>query len=408
MAKRILLLTQWCEPEPTLKGLVFARELVNQGFDVEIVTGFPNYPGGKIYPGYRIKLVQKEVVDGVRITRLPLYPSHNRSALGRVINYASFASASLVYGLFFARRPNLIYAYHPPLTVGLAASLIRFIRRVPVVYDIQDMWPDTLRATGMFSNEKALRVVSSVCDYVYRQMDKIVVLSPGFKKLLIQRGVPQEKIEVIYNWCVEDAISGGAVKATPAGFPVGKFTVLFAGNMGRAQALTSVLEAAQLLMNKARNVSFVFLGGGLEVEHLKNIASEKKIENVVFLPPVPMSEVGAYLAAADALLVHLRKEPLFRITIPSKTQAYMAAGKPIIMAVDGDAADLVKEAGCGFIAESENPQDIANSVLRMIALDDSERELMAENSRRFYSDRLSLKAGVSRFSALFKSQNDKF
>ncbi|MNE41437.1 putative glycosyl transferase [compost metagenome] len=160
MATRVLLLTQWFDPEPTFKGLVFARELVAQGFEVEVVTGFPNYPGGKLYPGYRIKLIQREVIDGVTVTRLPLYPSHGQSGIGRVLNYISFAASSLLYGLFGAKKPDVIYAYHPPLTVGIAAAFIRLLRRVPVVYDIQDMWPDTLRATGMFSNEKALRIVA--------------------------------------------------------------------------------------------------------------------------------------------------------------------------------------------------------------------------------------------------------
>src|SRR5690606_27764828 len=159
MTVRVLLLTQWFDPEPTFKGLVFARELVRQGFEVEVVTGFPNYPGGKLYPGYRVKLLQREFIDGVHVTRVPLYPSHDHGAIKRVLTYVSFAAALLFYGLFGAKRADVIYAYHPPLTVGIAAALIRFFRRIPVVYDIQDMWPDTLRATGMFSNEKALGVV---------------------------------------------------------------------------------------------------------------------------------------------------------------------------------------------------------------------------------------------------------
>ena len=253
LRKRVLLLTQWFDPEPTFKGLVFARELVKQGFDVEVITGFPNYPGGKVYPGYRVKLIQKEVIDGVTVTRVPLYPSHDRGAKGRILNYASFAASSLFYGLFFAKKADVMYAYHPPLTVGVTAALLRLFRRVPVVYDIQDMWPDTLRATGMFSNERALKVVSAVCDWVYKRVDHIVVLSPGFRRLLIERGVPSEKIDVIYNWCAEDSISdrGGDF---PAGLPAEGFRVLFAGNMGKAQALPAVLEAAVILSLVAPSV----------------------------------------------------------------------------------------------------------------------------------------------------------
>ena len=397
-----MLLTQWFDPEPTFKGLVFARELSQQGFDVEVVTGFPNYPGGKIYPGYRIKWLQREIVDSVKITRVPLYPNHDQSAIKRMLNYASFSVSALFYGLFFAKRPDVIYAYHPPLTVGIVAVLIRLFRRVPVVYDIQDMWPDTLRATGMISNPKLLGLVSKVCDCVYRYVDHIVVLSPGFKRLLVQRGVTESKIDVIYNWCDEKSL------VTPQGvlpseFPSSdRFRILFAGNMGKAQALTAVLDAAEILQNTVSEICFVFLGGGVEVERLKLHAKSKSLTNIVFLEPVPMAEVGLILSSADVLMVHLRKDPLFAITIPSKTQAYMAVGKPILMAVEGDAASLVTEANCGLIAQSEDAKSIAASALALFKLPSDKRQVMAINGERYYRERLSLSVGVSQFSKVFK------
>lgn len=402
MATRVLLLTQWFDPEPTFKGLVFARELVAQGFEVEVVTGFPNYPGGKLYPGFRMKFLQREVIDGVKVTRVPLYPSHGQSGIGRVLNYVSFAASSLLYGLFGAKKPDVIYAYHPPLTVGIAATFIRLLRRVPVVYDIQDMWPDTLRATGMFSNEKALSIVSRVCDWVYKRVDQVVVLSPGFKRLLIERNVPAGKIDVIYNWCAEDMVCAPDA-AQPANFPdASRFRILFAGNMGKAQALEAVMAAAQLLKARAPEVMFVFLGGGVEVARLQEMASARGLDNVTFLPGVPMTDVGAYLAHADALLVHLKKDPLFTITIPSKTQAYMAAGKPVLMAVDGDAADLVREAGCGVVSESESPESIAQAAESLLRLTREERLAMGHKGREYYQQQLSLRVGVERFGAHFR------
>jgi len=402
MATRILLLTQWFDPEPTFKGLVFARELVAQGFEVEVITGFPNYPGGKLYPGYRVKLIQREVIDGVRVTRVPLYPSHGQGGLGRILNYVSFAATSLLYGLFGARKPDVIYAYHPPLTVGMSAALIRMFRRVPVVYDIQDMWPDTLRATGMFSNERALRLVSRVCDWVYRRSDQIVVLSPGFKRLLVERGVPASKIEVIYNWCAEEMVCTGEVVA-PAGFPdASRFRLLFAGNIGKAQALDAVVEAAAILKQQAPDVALVCLGGGVDAPRLIALVNERELSNVTFLPGVPMAEVGPYLASADALLVHLKKDPLFTITIPSKTQAYMAAGKPILMAVEGDAAQLIREADCGVVAEPENAQSLVDACMALAALSAQEREQMGARAASFYQRELSLKVGAGRFGEHFR------
>ncbi len=400
---RVLLLTQWFDPEPTFKGLVFARELVRQGFEVEVLTGFPNYPGGKVYRGYSIKPLQREVMNGVQVTRVALYPNHGQSAIKRVFNYLSFAASALVYGLLVAKRADVVYAYHPPLTVGITASLIRLFRRIPVVYDIQDMWPDTLRATGMLNNPRALNVVEAVCQWVYKRVDHIVVLSPGFKRLLTQRGVPAAKVEVIYNWADEASLAT-PLGVLPSSFPgPERFRIVFAGNMGKAQAMDAVLDAAALLQARASKVCFVLLGGGVEVNRLKTRAAELQLNNVVFLPPVPMAEVGTLLHAADALLVHLRKDPLFQITIPSKTQAYMAVGKPLLMAVNGDAADLIRQSGGGVVAESENAESLAAAAEDLQRLGLAERQAMGHRAQAYYRDHLSLTVGVEKFGAIFNA-----
>jgi colanic acid biosynthesis glycosyl transferase WcaI len=400
---RVLLLTQWFDPEPTFKGLVFARELVRQGFDVEVVTGFPNYPGGKVYAGYKIKLIQRERIDGVDVTRLPLYPNHDQSAIKRVLNYASFAASALFYGLFMAKRANVMYAYHPPLTVGITASLIRWIRGIPLVYDIQDMWPDTLRATGMLNNPRALGLVGRVCDWVYRRVALLVVLSPGFKRLLVQRGVPESKIEVIYNWADESALMAPVGCLSPSFPGADRFKIVFAGNMGKAQALDAVLDAAVILKGRGSLVSFVMLGVGVEVAWFCDRAKELGLDNVVFLPPVPMAEVGTVLTAADALLVHLRKDPLFEITIPSKTQAYMAVGKPLLMAVNGDAADMVMQSNSGLTAESENPVALADAAQQLADMPLADLQAMGSRARLFYQERLGLQVGAGRFGAVFRA-----
>ncbi|MDC0237185.1 glycosyltransferase family 4 protein [Gammaproteobacteria bacterium] len=399
---KVLLITQWFDPEPTFKGLLFARELIGRGFQVEVLTGFPNYPGGKIYNGYKVRLLQKDMIDGVDIARVALYPSHDRSVIRRLFNYASFSISALFYGLFKAKRPDVIYAYHPPLTVGVVAVLLRVFRKIPVVYDIQDMWPDTLKATGIVKNKIVLRAISSLCDWVYRRVDKIVVLSPGFKELLVTRSVKESKIDVIYNWCSEEALGSSiARKSVDFGAPE-NFYILFAGNVGKAQGLDSILGAAELLKTVAPELFFVILGGGIDIDRLKGIAEQRGIVNVLFLPPVPFDEVGSYLKSADALLVHLKKDPLFSITIPSKTQAYMAAGRPILMAVDGDAANLVRRSECGLVAESDNPESIAQAALRLFSADSDTLADMAENGMRYYHEVLSINIGSTKFSQLFE------
>lgn len=398
---KILLLTQWFDPEPSFKGLIFAKELVKQGFKVEVLTGFPNYPGGNLYPGYKIKIVDKEVHDNIEVTRVPLYPSHNKSAFLRILNYLSFCISSIIYGIFTKKRVDIIYAYHPPLTVGIAAVILKYIWKIPVVYDVQDMWPDTLKATGMIKNKSLLSVVGLICKWIYNSVDNIVVLSPGFKKLLVERHVPENKIDVIYNWCAENELNFSYNDKKISLTKKGTFHILFAGNMGKAQSLNSVLDAAEKLLQTAPGLFFVFLGSGVEVDLLKKNVFERSLKNVVFFPSVPMNEVGRFLYSADALLVHLKKDPLFRITIPSKIQAYMAVGKPILMALDGDAADLVRHSNSGILAESDDPESIAEAAKTLLNFRKEELSQMANNGKKYYQENLSLQSGVKKFCEVF-------
>lgn len=402
---RILILSQWFDPEPTFKGLSFAKELQLNGHEVEVLTGFPNYPGGKLYSGYKVSFYKQEVLDGITVHRVPLYPSHDNSAKKRILNYVSFCLSSFLFGVFLPKKFDVIYVYHPPMTVGFSAALISLFRKVPFVYDVQDLWPDTLRATGMLRHEGVLRIVGYICDWIYRRAAKVVVLSPGFKTKLLERGVPESKIEVIYNWCDEKALSAGGQTNLDTSVVAqlnGKFNVLFAGTMGSAQALDTVLEAAQALAAHPR-LQFVFVGGGIDVPRLKSLAIAKGISNVLFLPRFPMAEVGAVLGACDVLLVHLKQDPLFKITVPSKTQAYMAMGKPIIMAVEGDAADLVLHAECGVCIPSQNVDALVGAVLEMAAKTSTELELMGKAGLFFYTTNLSMKNGVDRFLKVFQS-----
>jgi glycosyltransferase involved in cell wall biosynthesis len=399
---RILLLTQWFDPEPTFKGLVFARELQSLGHEVEVITGFPNYPGGKLYPGFRQKWLSRSVIDGVSVTRVPLYPSHSGSAVKRVLNYVSFMLSSCLYGVFGAKKADVIYVYHPPITAGLSAAVIGFLRRTPFVIDVQDLWPDTLHSTGMINNQHALALAGKVCNWTYRRAKHVVVLSPGFRKILIERGIPAERLSVIYNWCDEQALAIDSVDTVDTSYMDGHFNVVFAGNIGKAQALEAVIRAAQIVWERDKSVRFVFVGAGVEVDTLKAMAARLGVQNLRFVPRVPMSEVGTILSRADVLLVHLKDDPLFAITIPSKTQAYLAVGKPVLMGVRGDAADLVTQAQAGMSVTPENDEEIAEAVLRLAALTAGERERMAQNAVAFYREHLSLKIGSRKFADLFQ------
>jgi colanic acid biosynthesis glycosyl transferase WcaI len=401
MTTRVLLLTQWFDPEPTSKGMAFARELTRLDCEVEVVTGFPNYPGGKLYPGYRMKWLQRERIDGIQITRVPLYPSHDGSSVRRALNYLSFAAAALTYCLFGAKKPHVIYAYLPPLTVGIGAALVGIARRVPVVCNIHDMWPDTLQATGMVSNAHVIQVMSRMCNWVYRHVDRIVVVTPGFKRLLLDRGVPECRVDVIYNWCDQAALLA-SVRGDSANLPgEGKFRIAFAGNIGKAQGMDAVIQAAVVLQVQAPGIHFIFIGGGVEVSRLKQLVGNLGLMNVSFLPRVPENEIGWMLRKSDALLVHLRKDRLFEITIPSKTQAYMAIGKPVLMAVNGEAAALVRDSACGVLAVPDDADSIASAALALFRSDGESLGRMGECGRHYYDEHLSLRAGTARFAKIF-------
>lgn len=211
--------------------------------------------------------------------------------------------------------------------------------------------------------------------------------------------------DLIYK-CADEAALAAPLGVLPANFPgPEQFRILFAGNMGKAQALGTILDAAALLQARGSRVCFVMLGGGVEVGRLQQKATELRLNNVTFLPPVPMAEVGTLLHAADALLVHLRKDPLFEITIPSKTQAYMTVGKPLLMAVNGDAADLVLQSGGGVVAESENAEALALAAEGLAALAPEQLRAMGQSAKRYYQEHLALQVGVSKFGAIFSLLN---
>lgn len=398
---RILMVSQFWTPEPFLKALPFARELVARGHEVEVLTGFPNYPGGKIYEGYGRKMWSREYIEGIAVNRVWIYPSHDGSGKHRMLNYLSYAMFATIIGPWVTRRPDVIYVYHPPATAAIPAKWLSFLRRVPVVYDIQDLWPDSVLGTGMMPRRLS-GALERFCSWVHRSVDRIVVLSSGMKTVLDQRGIPEEKVDVIWNWCDEEALRPKApdlALSKELGLE-NAFVILFAGTMGVYQSLETVIHAARQLQANEVNVRFVFVGGGIELDHLKKLASD--VTSVTFLDRRPMEEMPSIVAMADALLVHLKKDPLFEFTIPSKTQAYLYAGRPILMGVTGDAAEIVKEANAGLIFEPESVDSLVEAIRQLTQMGEDDREKMGENGSRFYGRHMSLSQGVDRFEESFK------
>ena len=204
---RILFIAHYFQPEPNFfVGLPFAKALRDRGHQVQVLTGFPNYPGGRIYDGYKVKFIHRETLDGIPIIRVPLYPSHDQSSIKRTLSYISLSLSQAVIGPFAVDKADVSYVSQGPATVGWPSIIHKVFRRIPFVYNIQDLWPDTLPSSGMFDSGIGYKLIDKWCKFVYRQAAKIIVISPGMKTALIKRGVPQEKIEVIYNWCDDSLI----------------------------------------------------------------------------------------------------------------------------------------------------------------------------------------------------------
>ena len=387
---RILYLTQWFDPEPNvIKGTAFVRALEAAGHEVTVVTGLPNYPTGKLYRGYRLRLFQQETIDGVRVVRLPLYPSHDASSLRRSLNYLSFFLSALVYCLFRRRSFDIAYVYHPPITVGLAAALAGLVHRLPFVLDVQDLWPDTLAATGMAGGASLGRLIGPVCKLVYRRSAAILVQSDGMKSALINRGVPAGKISTLLNWA--DVPRLPTLSKTPGEGPI---TVVYGGNLGRAQGLETLITAAALVQRDRSDIRIQLYGDGVEVQSLQIAAADAGVTILSFEGRCSSREMVSIFGKADALVMHLADNPLFAITVPSKTQFYLAMGRPIVAGVAGDAARLLDRSGAALVVTPGDSAALAQALCTMADMPTAERDALGASGRHFYLDHLSFERGV--------------
>lgn len=386
---RILIICQWYLPEPAHIIHELAQTLADSGHDITALTGFPNYPTGKIYPGYKLRPWQKEKIDDVQVVRVPLYPEHSRSGILRALYYISFALSASILGVWLIRKPDIIFVYHPPLTVAIPAWILSRLWRIPFVYQVQDMWPESLAATGMLNNKTALDYVRRAADIVYRKAKLIYVISPGFRKNLLSKDVPDSKIKVVSNW-VDTDFYYPAERDEDLARELdldGRFNIMFAGNIGEAQGLETVIEAAKLVRDLPK-IQFVLVGDGTARPMLEQMIADHALTNVLLLGRYPADKMSTLYALSDVLLIHLKNNPLFRITIPHKTFSYMASGKPIIAALAGDAADVVTSAGCGLSCNAEDPIAVAELARQFYNMPQGKRirigELGRQNACQFY------------------------
>lgn len=388
-------ITHWYDPEGGAAAGpgTIARALASRGHDVHVVTGFPIYPKGEIFDGYRLRPYQREVLRGVTVHRFPIYPSHDTSAARRLINYASFAASGSVGVPAVLGSMDVNFVYSTPATAAAGAMVGSWVRRTPFVVQIQDIWPQTVTASGFLPERRSAqieRVLNIFCDRVYRMAHSVAVTSPGMKRMITARGVPSDKIHFVPNWAEETSfrpVPRSSRLADELGLDR-RLTVMYAGNLGEMQNLMHVVDAAALVRD-LDDVQIAFVGAGVLEDRLRAAVHDQRLDNVRFVPAQPFGRMSEILALGDVQLVTLKDMPLYRSTLPSKLQANLAAGRPIIGAVRGDAAEVIMDSGAGVAVPPGDASALVSAIRGMHALPDSERRAMERSARRHYEEHFS-------------------
>jgi colanic acid biosynthesis glycosyl transferase WcaI len=370
---KILYVSQYFPPEmgaPAARAAELARHWAQSGHHVSVLTGFPNHPTGVVPEEWRSRLhrlIYQEKNDGVDVFRTWLWPLPNRKAHERMRNYASFCVSAALRGLTLP-RPDVVIATSPQLLVGLAGWWLGFTRQVPFVFEVRDLWPESLTAVGVGSEDSLLHhALAAIAGFLYRKADLIVVVTPAFREYLIERWrVPPEKIAVVENGVEADLFAPlpEASKQALRGQlnAAGKYLVCYIGTMGMAHGLETLLDAAGQLRHHNPEVFFLLVGEGAEKERIKSLAQERGLANILFLDQQPREKIPAFISASDACLVLLKKTDIFKTVIPTKMLEFMSCARPVILGVDGQARQIIEDAGAGLVIEPENAAALTQAI----------------------------------------------
>ncbi|MDO8773734.1 MAG: glycosyltransferase family 4 protein [Burkholderiaceae bacterium] len=380
---KILVLSQYFWPE-TFRITEVVQSLRDAGCDVTVLTGQPNYPDGVVPPGYSAASLRTQIHDGLTIQRVPLVPRGHGSAFRLALNYLSFVVSAAVFGPWVLRgcRFDAILVYAPsPILQVIPAVWLKWVKGAKLVTWVQDLWPESLSATGFVRNPKILGAVAAVVRWIYRKNDLLLVQSQAFVEPVVRMAGGKPVIyhpnpgELAFSKLNTD-------RPTPLKFEPG-FNVVFAGNLGTVQALDTVLAAALLLRDEP-DVRFVLVGSGSRSEWLQQETRRLGLDNVRMAGRFLPSDMPGILAQASVLLVSLVRDPIMSQTVPSKVQAYLAAGRPIIASLDGEGARVVMEAGAGVACPAQDAQALADAVRQLRDALPEERQRMARCGRFYY------------------------
>jgi glycosyltransferase involved in cell wall biosynthesis len=401
---RILYVSQYFPPEigaPAVRVHDLARFWVQSGHDVTVLTGFPNHPNGVLHPEYRGKLRRltvRESLDGINVVRSWLIPLPNRKASERILNYSSFYASAALRGLFL-KKFDVVIATSPQLLVGLAGLTIARMRGAKFVFEVRDLWPESLVATGVSGGDSFLyRSLRRISARLYRKADHVVVVTPAFQSHIEKNyNCEREKIDVIPNGVDLEWFENARAAYVPE--ERSKFVVSFIGTIGHAHGVDTILRAAEKLRHSHPDVLFRIVGDGAEREKIEAAIAAQRIENVELVKQQPRSRVPALIWDSDACLVLLKRSEVFKTVIPTKMLEFMACGRPVILGVEGQALDLMEEARGGIAIPPEDADALAAAALRLKA-DPSLCVRLGANGKEFIANRMSRKTTASDYERL--------
>lgn len=387
---------------PAARAAELARHWTRTGHEVTVLTGFPNHPTGVVPPEWRSRfrrLVYREQVDDIHVLRTWLLPLPNRKAYERILNYGSFCVSAALRGLAVS-RPDVVIATSPQLLVGLSGWWIARWAHAPFVFEVRDLWPESLGAVGMGGERSLLhRILSVVAGFLYESAKHVVVVTPAFKDHLVHHWrVPPSKVSVVENGVETDLFSPGALDiALRKQFGLeGKFVVSYLGTMGMAHGLDTLIDAAFTLRSSRPDIVFLLVGEGADKERIKDLAASRGLDNLCFVDQQPRERIPAFICASDLCLVLLKKTELFKTVIPTKMLEFMSCERPIVLGVDGQARQILEEAGAGIVIEPENRDALVQAIVKLAA-EPSARQDLGHNGRQYVLKRCSREMTAMRY-----------
>ena len=396
---RILIVSHYFWPEQ-FRVNDLAVALSKRGHDVAVLTGMPNYPTGKMFAGYSWWAKRRDDMQGVPIFRVPLFLRREGRGWQLALNFLSFVFfACLMAPWYFRKRSfDVVFVYEPsPFTVGIPAALMRRLKRAPMLFWVQDLWPESLEAAGAVRSPMVLRAVGRVVRWIYRRCDRVLVQSKSFVEPAVAAGAAKERTYYFPNWAesLYQPMSLPADAPEYEGLPAG-FRIMFAGNLGEAQSLETIVSAADQLKQET-DIHWLIVGDGRRRAWFEKEVRSRGLEHCVhFLGRHPAEKMPHYFATADALLVTLKADPVFAMTIPSKVQSYLACGKPILAALNGEGARVIEQSNGGVAVAAEDATALAEAVQKMARIGEGDRRVMGIAGENYYRTHFEREMLISR------------